>query len=239
MAGRPATRAAKAKGEELPKTNIKITNMYLKNEYGLTYEEYVAPIWDKSSRVWTMALEDEIFTRVANGEPIKTICKDEHMPSYGAWQRWFHGNVKFIPLADAERLRVRYAQAMRDYGGVLGAKIIAISYDDEHDTMTIKKGDHEKEVMNKEWVMRSKLKIEALQWIASKLLPHMYGDKVTVEHTGKIQHEQTPSIEMDQLTPVARDKLVTFLKQVEADKAAGLMQIDHDDDVIDAEYKEV
>jgi hypothetical protein len=44
----------------------------------------------------------------------------------------------------------------------------------------------EVEVLNKEHIQRSRLRIETRKWLASKLKPKKYGDKITTEHTGTV-----------------------------------------------------
>jgi len=216
-----------------------LTTEGLKNEYGLTYEEYTKPKWERIRKLWTQELEDEIISRVSNGEPITHITKEDHMPAYPTFYRWVYGEYGLIPKPEADRLRERYARAQLDYHIRLANEVTSIADDDSGDH-TLKKTIGGKEVVipNKEYTARSKLRIEARQWILSKFAPKQFGDKVQVEHTGQVEHTQAaPAIDMDKLTPLARGKLIAFLEQVEADKEQGLVTLDLDAE--DAEWEEV
>ena len=68
----------------------------------------------------------------------------------------------------------------------LADQIIEIADYSEHDTIEAEKGEME----NREWVNRSKLRVEARKWIASKLKPKQYGDKLDID--AKIESKVVP-----------------------------------------------
>jgi len=57
-------------------------------------------------------------------------------------------------------------------------------------TKTIVKGNDIVRVENTEWTNRSKLRVEARKWVAAKLKPKKYGDKVETET--KITYSNAP-----------------------------------------------
>ena len=57
---------------------------------------------------------------------------------------------------------------------------MGIADDSSSDVTTDKDG---KEIINHENIQRSRVRIDARKWIASKLLPKRYGDKL--QHTGE------------------------------------------------------
>jgi hypothetical protein len=57
-------------------------------------------------------------------------------------------------------------------------EILEISDETSNDTLTIQKGKQVIEVENREWVNRSRLRVDSRKWIASKLFPKQFGDKV-------------------------------------------------------------
>jgi hypothetical protein len=87
-------------------------------------------------------------------------------------------------LKEDTELSNRYARAREAQAELLADQIIEIADDSTHDTKTIvgKAGDLI-EVENTEWTNRSKLRVEARKWIAAKLKPKKYGDKVEVDQT--------------------------------------------------------
>lgn len=44
---------------------------------------------------YTPALADEICERIANGETLREICRDSHIPSYRSVYRWREANPEF------------------------------------------------------------------------------------------------------------------------------------------------
>lgn len=88
------------------------------------------------------------------------------MPSTQAVLRW---------LADHEDFRTQYARAREAQADALAEEILDISDDRDNDYIT---NDDGKEVLNSEHVQRSRLRVDARKWYASKVAPKKYGDKV-------------------------------------------------------------
>lgn len=74
----------------------------------------------------------------------------------------------------------RYARAREMQADLLVEQIIEISDDSRHDTLMTEKG----EVENKEWVNRSRLMVDSRKFLAAKLRPKKYGDKLDVTSNG-------------------------------------------------------
>lgn len=83
----------------------------------------------------------------------------------------------------------KYARAREQQADLLVDQIIEIADDTTHDTIVNDKGE---EFENREWVNRSKLRIEARKWKAAKLKPKVYGDKLDL--TSKGEKMQPPVI---------------------------------------------
>lgn len=73
-----------------------------------------------------------------------------------------------------ESFRQQYAQAKREQAELLAQEIIDIADDKTHDVLIDEDGN---ERLNTEFVARSRLRVDARKWVASKLLPKVYGDK--------------------------------------------------------------
>jgi hypothetical protein len=84
----------------------------------------------------------------------------------------------------------QYAKAKQEQADFLADEIIQIADDATNDFMTITKGDVTYNVENKEWTNRSRLRIDARKWVASKLKPKVYGDKTDITSGGE-QLKQT------------------------------------------------
>lgn len=121
---------------------------------------------------YTEAIGDKICERLINGESLRRICLDDGMPSPALVCKW---------LADPEneRFREQYAHARDAQADTLADEIIDIADDGSNDYM----GEDEK--YNGDAVQRSKLRVDARKWVAAKLKPKKYGDKLDVTSNGK------------------------------------------------------
>ena len=61
---------------------------------------------------------------------------------------------------------------------------IQIADDGRNDWMTVQRGGEGVEVPNQEVINRSRLRVDTRKWLASKVIPKIYGDKVHQEVTG-------------------------------------------------------
>lgn len=114
-----------------------------------------------------------ICTEIAtSSKSLRTICSKESMPNVSTVLNWLTKNKEFLE---------QYARAKEQQADFLAEEIIDISDDGSNDFMTITKGDESYEIENKEWTSRSKLRVEARKWVASKLKPKKYGDKLELD----------------------------------------------------------
>lgn len=127
--------------------------------------------------IYTDELALKVCEEIAStSKSLRTICAQKGMPSVRTVLHW---------LRDKEDFLRQYTRAKEEQADLLVEEMIDISDDGSNDLMTITKGYESYEVENKEVVNRSKLRVETRKWIASKLKPKKYGDKVQNELTGK------------------------------------------------------
>ena len=88
---------------------------------------------------------------------------------------------------DHDEFSNMYDKAKRTQADLLAEEIAEIADDDSQDK--IFNEETGREVCNSEYVARSRLRVETRKWIACKLLPKVYGDKVTNDTTLTIKHE--------------------------------------------------
>ena len=116
-----------------------------------------------------------ICERLADGESLRTICADEDMPSKSTVFAW---------LADEERgeFRTKYAYAREAQADALVDEMVDIADDGSNDWMERKNADGENIGWqeNGEALRRSALRVSTRQWIAEKLKPKKYGNKVAL-----------------------------------------------------------
>ena len=98
-------------------------------------------------------------------------------PDYSTIMRWIDKD---------EELCKRYARAKEAQADFMADEMLDICDDARNDYMErLSKGGTESErVPDKELIQRSKLRIDTRKWLASKLKPKKYGDKVQTELTG-------------------------------------------------------
>ena len=94
------------------------------------------------------------------------------MPSRYSVNRWLATNPEF---------RNQYAHAREEQADVYVEQIIEIADDGLNDTYLDDEGNTK---VDHDVIARSKLRVDARKWVASKLAPKKYGDKITQEITG-------------------------------------------------------
>ncbi|MDQ9195166.1 DNA packaging protein [Cronobacter sakazakii] len=145
---------------------------------------------------YTEELAEIICLRLAEGESLRSVCRDEGMPSKQAVLRW---------LARNESFRAQYVRAKEEGAEAIAEELFDIADDGSNDWM--EKLDKDGEAigyqLNGEHVQRSKLRIDTRKWYLSKILPKKYGDR--------IQHDQ--SITFNNLSDEELDKKTSGVNQ--------------------------
>jgi hypothetical protein len=125
-------------------------------------------------------LADRICDALSDARSLRSICCDQDMPSQSTVFRW---------LADDRyaSFRERYARAREAQADAIFDEILDIADDGSNDWIERRRDDGSVDtVLDHEHVQRSKLRIEARRWMAGKLRPKVYGDKIEHEHTGGV-----------------------------------------------------
>ncbi len=124
---------------------------------------------------YTPEMDDKICELIASGKSLSEICAVDGMPHRDTVYTWMGANKAF---AD------RYRSSFEARGELLGLEIVQISDEAAIDPTTEK-------------TQAAKLRCDARKWVASKLYPHKFGDKVSadVKVTGQIIIQSTPTDE--------------------------------------------
>jgi hypothetical protein len=120
---------------------------------------------------FTIELFDEICEQIAYSDKgLVSICKsfDINAKSFYDW------------LSKDEDLRNKYARAREIQADYLADQIIEIS-DETHSDKSFNEDGYE--VTNHEVIARSRLRVDARKWKASKLYPKKYADRVDTDLT--------------------------------------------------------
>jgi hypothetical protein len=141
----------------------------------------------RSTRKMTVEVFKSICIELSSNEiGLKNLCL-KYNTSSSAFFDLLNGNKELTEFY----MRARDMQA--DY---LADQILEIADDSSNDTVKFMKDGIQQEMENKEWVNRSKLRVEARKWIASKLKPKKYGDKLEVDQ----KTELSGTVEVKQIT---------------------------------------
>jgi hypothetical protein len=122
--------------------------------------------------IFSDELAEKICEQIAGGNSIRAICEMDGMPSAGAIFQWLAKNDDFA---------AQYAMAKRAQAEYLAEQILEIADDGRNDTYVDENG-HSR--TDQEVLGRSRLRVDARKWLASKMFPTKYGDRVTQELIG-------------------------------------------------------
>lgn len=123
--------------------------------------------------IYSAELAASICERIALGESLRAICRDEGMPDKATVLRWLSQDAAF---------RDQYARAREDQADALFEEVIEISDDGTNDWMERNGEDDAGWIANGEHIQRSKLRVDARKWAASKLNAKKYGDATLLKH---------------------------------------------------------
>ena len=131
-----------------------------------------APKKRKTGRpsLYTEALAAEICRRLAEGETLRSVCRDKVMPDKATVLRW---------LADKKKadFRDQYAYAREMQADALFDEALVIADNASGDWM---EGEDGKKTLDHENIQRSRLRVDTRKWAAGKLAPKKYGDKLDI-----------------------------------------------------------
>lgn len=104
------------------------------------------------------ATADAICQRMALGESLRKICRDEDMPAESTVRLW--------AVSDRAGFYAQYARARASQMEAMAEDIIDIADDKEEDPQ------------------RARLRVDTRKWLMSKIAPKVYGDRTRHELTG-------------------------------------------------------
>lgn len=136
-----------------------------------------------------------ICARLAKGESLRKICLDDDMPDLSSIFKW---------LAEHPEFSQQYARAREEQAETLADEIIDIADDGSNDWMEINDPDNPGYRVNGEAINRSKLRVDARKWVASKLKPKRYGEKVSQEISGPDGGDIPISLKIEFVTPTEK-----------------------------------
>lgn len=138
---------------------------------------------------------DIICERIANGESLRSICDDPALPAQATIFKWLARYPDFVE---------RYTRARETQADAIFDEILNIADDGRNDWMLKNFGDEERWVENGEALRRSQLRIDARKWMAGKLRPKKYGERIEHEVKATITHAQMTDEELEAIATASR-----------------------------------
>ena len=109
--------------------------------------------------ILTDRLIDELCQRLSQGVSMRSVCRDDDMPCMATIWRWLRENDNFAR---------RYTAAKQESADAMIEDILAISDQDDDEEST----------------NRSRLRVDTRKWIAAKLRPEKYSEKLDLTPSG-------------------------------------------------------
>lgn len=126
---------------------------------------------------FTTELLDEICERLAKGEPLAVICRDDHMPSDRTVRNWMARDDVSSAIARA-----------REVGfDAIAAECLDIADNTASDTKWVGEEGSERAIPDSEWISRSRLRVETRLKLLAKWDPKRYGEKLDIEANVKTE----------------------------------------------------
>ena len=186
MASKPAPKKAPTKASTKPAAAKKAAGAAVstakKVAAGANKEK--AKLFGRPS-IYNPELAAQICEHIAQGKSLRTIAEMEGMPHQATIMAWLDGSH---PDFSEQYARAREAQADK-----LAEETLLIADESSQDTYVDADGNVK---TNTEAIQRSKLRVDTRKWLASKMAPKKYGDKVAIGGADDLGPVQTVTKEM-------------------------------------------
>lgn len=149
---------------------------------------------------YSQDIADEICTRLSEGESVRSIVQDAHMPVQSTVYYWLLRNKDFSE---------QYTRAREEQADTHADAIVDIA-DETPQTMPVydKEGNLLEIKLDSAYIQWQKNRIEARKWTAMKLKPKKYSDRIT--HSGDDENpvviENSVSIFGDLLKAIKQER---------------------------------
>ncbi|AAR97692.1 terminase small subunit [Bordetella phage BPP-1] len=128
----------------------------------------------KNASTYTEAIATEICDRIADGEPLRQICRDEHMPAWRTVYHWIEARPEFAERMERAR-RAGFDAIAEEALEIANTPQTGEETEESDDGYKVKRGD---------MLGHRKLQVETRLKLLAKWHPTKYGDKTSMELTG-------------------------------------------------------
>lgn len=124
---------------------------------------------------YTPEIATAICTRLATGESLRSICRDEGMPHRATVHRWLIDNVGGICDQYTRAREVGLDELAEEILEIADTPQDGEETEDDGEKVKTRRGD---------MLGHRRLQVDARKWILSKLAPKKYGERTAMELTG-------------------------------------------------------
>jgi len=136
---------------------------------------------------YSLKVANEICARLAEGEPLRVICRDDHMPAWRTVYDWRSADPEFA---------ARIAHA-RDVGfDAIAEEALEIA-DTPVEGVRREVGTDGVKAVHEDMLGHRKLQVETRLKLLAKWSPSRYGDKQQIEHSGHLELGKMSDEELD------------------------------------------
>ena len=121
---------------------------------------------------YTTKIADVICAKLSEGASLRTACKSDDLPCAATVFNWLRVHPEFLE---------QYTRAKQESADALADEMLDIADDCTNDWMATNAENDLGWKSNGEHIQRSRLRIETRKWLASKLKPKRYGERITQE----------------------------------------------------------
>lgn len=121
---------------------------------------------------YTEELAAHICTELAAGRSLRDVCNDDDMPAESTVRAW--------AVEDRNGFSAQYTKAREIGYQSMADELLEIADDGRNDWMERRGEEDAGWQANGEHIQRSRLRVDTRKWMLSKVLPKVYGEKVTV-----------------------------------------------------------
>lgn len=127
---------------------------------------------------YSKEVADNICARLAEGESLRAICRDDGMPAESTVRAW--------ALDDVDGFAAQYARAREIGYDRLAEELLEIADNTKTGEIRTIKPDGTEEVKQADMIEHRRLQVDSRKWMLSKMLPKRFGDKLDLQHGGSV-----------------------------------------------------
>jgi hypothetical protein len=134
-----------------------------------------ANIWDmRKKSTYTPKIGAEICERLAEGEPLRKICRDPHMPAWRTVYDWIKADSEFATRIAHARM-LGFDAIAEEALEIADTPMAGEEIEDDGEKVRTRRGD---------MLGHRKLRVETRLKLLAKWCPAKYGDRTAMELTG-------------------------------------------------------